>query len=1317
MLVIMLLSRAVMEARPGDLDLTFRVDPMLNGEEICCIAMQSDGKILVGGDIFYTVDIEGRSQQLHGVARLEPDGSWDASFVPLTEEVQIPEDVYALAIEPSGSVLVGGWQESECARCRALVRLHHDGSRDVGFDPQFSAEDESVEIRCLRLQPDGRILVGGHFTRINGVTRQGIARLDPDGTVDLSFHPEPGLNLDEYHDATVYSMALQADGRVVLGGKFGKVNGQSRDGLARLNSDGSLDNAFNPSAQLFDGFSFGQVASVLLQRDGKVLVVGSFTLMDAQRRSYHHLVRLNTGGVIDTSYNSFAPPNMFINTPFDFYTEVLSLAQQADMKFIVGGRFKGMQNLLDVEQENIVWRTNVARFNLDGSLDLNFNCAAQMCDSDHMTQYVKAIAIQSDGRILLGGRFNARCAESDVNLVRLVGTAVKPDTNSPTLKINSPTNNARVTTRSLTVRGTAIDDVAVAQVWCQLNGNAWQIAEGTSQWSHSFQLESGANIVRAYAVDTAGNRSNTNSLQVMFISDELSTSSFDGYYIGDGRIGNLASFQFCVMVSANCDALGIIFESQKKGATFQEFSVGSDGHFSYYSTAWEGSMTGQITSDGKIVAHSQHPLGNGQFTGARQPFSGPLQNDAGLYLGTYNYAGLDGEFRAILCPDGTLFYWYGDESYKGVGDRTRITDPAGNFSFMVPTQHQVEGLLDRTQFTITGRSASGFGIITERNCTVIPPGNPPRITQQPTPQQRVVSGGTGTFKVIAQGLLPLSYQWYHMDVALANATNATLILRNLKLDQSGAYMVEIRNIKGAVRSNPAQLEITPETVKPSVAISSPANQARVFDPQVNLRGNASDNVWVAQVQYQLGTNMNPWQAAVGTTQWAASLFLQPGQNIIQVRAVDSSGNVSQIKSCALFYVVKQPLSLIIQGCGKVTGVTNGQLLELGKSYLVSAVPFSDCLFKTWLIDGAPNAGNPLSFVMKSNLTLQAQFESNPFPALKGTYTGLFYPTNNAIRVTPTNAGSVTLTLTDKGLASGKLNLAGQTISLSSMQFDLNLAAHASVKRKAPLLPLDIFIQLATNGLMRGQVAQGQATSDLTAVLMRPQTNWIGHYTFVLTGGDIEDTSAPPGASVGTINVSKSGEVKWTCNLSDGAKLSGASVLSAQGWWPCFASMQNGQGLLLGWGIFNSNVPSYAISGDFIWSKGAAPTKTDPYYPAGFLVQRRLQGARYLSPAKGKPVMEWTLGNLEFEGGDLDLPVVIPVRWTNNSLVVVGPNINKLTGLFTASSGTVTGTFVPPGANRTLKYCVALLPPTGWAAGWFLGPTLGGLVDLHAQEQP
>lgn len=148
-----------------------------------------------------------------------------------------------------------------------------------------------------------------------------------------------------------------------------------------------------------------------------------------------------------------------------------------------------------------------------------------------------------------------------------------------------------------------------------------------------------------------------------------------------------------------------------------------------------------------------------------------------------------------------------------------------------------------------------------------------------------------------------------------------------------------------------------------MAISSPANQARVFDPQVNLRGNASDNVLVAQVQSQLGTNTNLWQTAVGTTQWAASLVLQPGQNIIQVRAVDSSGNVSPVKSWTLFYVVTQPLSLIIQGCGKVTGVTNGQRLEIGKSYLASAVPFSNCLFKTWLIDGVPNTVNPLSFVM------------------------------------------------------------------------------------------------------------------------------------------------------------------------------------------------------------------------------------------------------------------------------------------------------------------------------------------------------------------
>ena len=105
-----------------------------------------------------------------------------------------------------------------------------------GFDP--NANDVVLSIVP---QADGKILVGGYFTTIGGVTRNRIARLNADGSLDTEFNP----NANGY----VYSIVPQADGKILIGGIFTTVGGVTRNRIARLNADGSLDTAFNPNAE------------------------------------------------------------------------------------------------------------------------------------------------------------------------------------------------------------------------------------------------------------------------------------------------------------------------------------------------------------------------------------------------------------------------------------------------------------------------------------------------------------------------------------------------------------------------------------------------------------------------------------------------------------------------------------------------------------------------------------------------------------------------------------------------------------------------------------------------------------------------------------------------------------------------------------------------------------------------------------------------------------------------------------------------------------------------------------------------------------
>ena len=119
----------------------------------------------------------------------------------------------------------------------AIARLNADGSTDTGFNPGSGGNDW---VEAVALQPDGKVLIGGSFTSFNGTPRNRIARLNANGSLDTTFNPGSGV------DNTVNRIAVQSDGKVLLVGAFTTVNGVSRNRIARLNADGSLDTSFNP---------------------------------------------------------------------------------------------------------------------------------------------------------------------------------------------------------------------------------------------------------------------------------------------------------------------------------------------------------------------------------------------------------------------------------------------------------------------------------------------------------------------------------------------------------------------------------------------------------------------------------------------------------------------------------------------------------------------------------------------------------------------------------------------------------------------------------------------------------------------------------------------------------------------------------------------------------------------------------------------------------------------------------------------------------------------------------------------------------------
>lgn len=203
---------------------------------------------------------------ISGWERLKPDGTPDSLFYPSTE------DSDAIALLSDGKFLTSGFRSPGGF---VLTRLHPDGRDDEQYSPLNLAF-----VSEIMQQNDGRILVGGSFTSVGGITRRRIARLTSNGILDTSFDSGTGPDT-----TNVEIVAVQSDSKVFIGGNFNSFAGIPTVRMARLTSSGLLDLNFKTGAG-----ANASVAAFAVQEDGKIIVAGSFTTFDGE--PYQGLVRL-----------------------------------------------------------------------------------------------------------------------------------------------------------------------------------------------------------------------------------------------------------------------------------------------------------------------------------------------------------------------------------------------------------------------------------------------------------------------------------------------------------------------------------------------------------------------------------------------------------------------------------------------------------------------------------------------------------------------------------------------------------------------------------------------------------------------------------------------------------------------------------------------------------------------------------------------------------------------------------------------------------------------------------------------------------------
>lgn len=339
--------------------------------------------ILAGGNMSGVYEL---GSLLKNITRLNSDNTYDDTFFLHTANTSSStfgfggSDVDIINIQSDGKIIAGGLFSTYMnTSSNRLVRINTDGTRDSTFSAGtgFVMSGGNAPVRTIEFQSDGKIIIGGNFISYNGTNANNIIRLNSNGTVDSTFNIGTGFNFN------VQSVAIQSDGKIIVFGLFTTYQGLTYNRIIRLNTDGSIDTSFNVGTGFSSAGGFYNVyGKIIIQPDGKIIIGCDNNLYNGV--TINKIVRLNTDGSIDTSFNT--------GTGFGSGTgsAVLTMFLQPDGKLIVGGDFTTYQG---------VTVNRLVRINTDGSRDTSFNTGVGF-DND-----VRTIDLQSDGKIVAGGDF------------------------------------------------------------------------------------------------------------------------------------------------------------------------------------------------------------------------------------------------------------------------------------------------------------------------------------------------------------------------------------------------------------------------------------------------------------------------------------------------------------------------------------------------------------------------------------------------------------------------------------------------------------------------------------------------------------------------------------------------------------------------------------------------------------------------------------------------------------------------------------------------------------------------------------------------
>jgi uncharacterized delta-60 repeat protein len=769
----------------GTLDATF-VPPEIHGS-VYAVALQPDGRVLIGGN-FGRVASQVRSR----VARLNPDGSLDLTF---NLGSAMAGTVYALAVQADGRILAGGSNvPNSFPLSPFLVRLTQDGTIDASFS-MFSPFGVSSLVLAIAVDADGGVIIGGSFTDIRGVAVSNLARLRADGSLDQAFAGRTSF------DATVQALALQADGKIIVGGTFGRSASAALEGIARLNPDGSSDSSFGVGVTT--GFSFS-VRAIAIQPDGRIVVGGGFGNFNGSMARL--FVRLNADGTRDTSFRTLGFEEV----------GVIAVGVQPDGGLIVSGVFTGYRDA----NGSVIPRTQFARLDSQGSLQNAPNFSVRQAGSIYSTHLLPG------GKILVTGSFTSLRGVSGPPGLAVINSNGSVDStfNQGGTGAASSGANATVYTAlrqpdgKMIITGNFIRyNAATARGIARINADGSHDVTFTSPMG--FGVAYAPTLLPDGALVVPGAHSLTDITVKNRLAKFLPDGSFDPIFAThtgpnlaifgviaqpDGKMIVVGGFTTFNGVAANR-----IVRLNGDGSIDSSFNTGSGANFNILAAVRQ--------PDGKIVVGGDFTVFNGVTTSlARLNPDGTLDPSFVLNLdasGTFSAGFVTG---LLAQEDGRIVvrgsFGFSSEpntrlirlNRDGTRDRTFATGGIG------------PGFFEARTMTMRDDGKLFFASNDNAAFVATKPTLPPTITSSPESRQVNLHGSVVLNAQVAGGALDRTYLWQRNGVGIDGATGLSFALPNFQPGTAGIYTLSVNTGAGTILSSPAILGLS-STAKASGA--------------------------------------------------------------------------------------------------------------------------------------------------------------------------------------------------------------------------------------------------------------------------------------------------------------------------------------------------------------------------------------------------------------------------------------------------------------------------------------------------------------------